>query len=80
MMFSQKNWSHFKIIFQKANVNKFIMYFSLVSPLVLASFVETQVEGGRLKMTSEGKGKPKEKVIEPPSFDTFMEVLLSESL
>jgi hypothetical protein len=40
----------------------------------LTSFVETQVEGGRWKVASKGKGKLKEKMVEPPSFDAFMEV------
>jgi hypothetical protein len=42
----------------------------------LASFTETQVEGGRQKMASKGKGKLKEKVTKHPS-DTFVEVLLN---
>jgi len=33
----------------------------------LASFVGTQVEGGRQKSTSKGKGKLKEKMTETPS-------------
>jgi hypothetical protein len=46
----------------------------------LASFAKTHVEGGRQKMASKGKGKLKEKVIEPPSSDTFVEVPLSQIL
>jgi hypothetical protein len=44
---------------------------------ILASFVETQVEGGRQKMASKGKGKLKEKVIKPPSSNTFIKVPLN---
>jgi len=43
----------------------------------LASSIGTQVEGGRWKIASKGKGKLKEKVTEPPSFDTFVEVPLN---
>jgi hypothetical protein len=43
---------------------------------ILASSIETQVEGGGQKMASKGKGKLKEKVTKPPS-DTFVEVLLN---
>jgi hypothetical protein len=46
----------------------------------LASSVETQVEGGRQKMVTKGKGKLKEKVTEPPSSDAFVEVPLSQIL
>jgi len=35
------------------------------------SFAETQVKGGRWKIISNGKGKLKEKVTEPPSFDAY---------
>jgi hypothetical protein len=35
----------------------------------LASFARTHVEGGRRKIASMGKGKLKEKVNKPPSFD-----------
>jgi hypothetical protein len=35
--------------------------------------------GGK-KITSKGKGKLKEKVIEPPSFDAFVEVPLNQIL
>jgi hypothetical protein len=35
----------------------------------LASSIGTQVEGRRWKSASKGKGKLKEKVIEPPSFN-----------
>jgi hypothetical protein len=37
----------------------------------LASLVGTQVEGGRQKIASKGKGKLKEKVTKPPSFYAF---------
>jgi len=50
----------------------------------LASFTKTQVEGGRWKITSKGKGKLKEKVTEPPSFHAnqvaFVEVPLNQIL
>jgi hypothetical protein len=46
----------------------------------LASSARTHVEGGRQKITSKGKGKLKEKVIEPPSFDAFVEVPLNQIL
>ncbi len=42
-----------------------------------ANYAETQVEGGRGKMASKGKGKLKEKMIEPPSSDAFVEVPLN---
>jgi hypothetical protein len=35
----------------------------------LARFEGTQVEGGRHKIASKGKGKSKKKVTKPPSFD-----------
>jgi hypothetical protein len=43
----------------------------------LVNFVETQVDGGRWKMTSKGKGKGKlkEKVIELPPSYAFVEPL-----
>jgi hypothetical protein len=47
---------------------------------ILASFAKTQVEGGRQKMASKGKGKLKEKVIKIPSFDAFVEVILNQTL
>jgi hypothetical protein len=43
----------------------------------LTSFAKTQVEGGRQKMAFKGKGKLKEKVTKPPSFDTFIKVPLN---
>jgi hypothetical protein len=46
----------------------------------LAISARTNVEGGRQKITSKGKGKLKEKVIEPPSFDAFVEVPLNQIL
>jgi hypothetical protein len=46
----------------------------------LASSTKTQVEGGRWKMASKEKGKLKEKVTKPPSFDTFVEVPLNQTL
>jgi hypothetical protein len=33
-----------------------------------------------VKITSKKKGKLKEKVIKPPSFDAFVEVLLNQTL
>jgi hypothetical protein len=45
-----------------------------------ASSIRTHVEGGRQKITSKGKGKLKERVIAPPSFDDFVEVLLTQTL
>jgi hypothetical protein len=42
---------------------------------ILASYARTQVEGGRQKIASKGKGKLKEKVTKPPSFDALVEVL-----
>jgi hypothetical protein len=44
---------------------------------ILASSVRTQVEGGRQKIISKGKGKLKEKVTEPPFSNTFVEVPLN---
>jgi hypothetical protein len=38
----------------------------------LASCTKTQVEGGRQKMVSKGKGKMKEKVTKPPSSNAFV--------
>jgi hypothetical protein len=46
----------------------------------LVSSTESQVEGGRRTMASKGKGKLKEKVIEPPYFNTFVDVPLSQIL
>jgi hypothetical protein len=46
----------------------------------LASLARTHVKGGRQRITSKGKGKLKEKVTEPPSFDTFVEVPLNQIL
>jgi hypothetical protein len=34
---------------------------------ILTSSIGTQVEGGKRKIISKGKGKLKEKMIEPPS-------------
>jgi hypothetical protein len=38
----------------------------------LATFAKTQVEGGKQKMASKGKGKLKEKMTEPLSSNTFI--------
>jgi hypothetical protein len=58
IMFSQKNWSHFKIIFQKENVNRFTMYFSLVSPLVFIIALNTRTcELGWVSLTYGGYGR-----------------------
>jgi len=46
----------------------------------LISFARTQVEGASQKITSKGKGKLKEKVIEPPSSNAFVGVPLSQTL
>jgi len=46
----------------------------------LASFAKTQVEGGRQKMASKGKGKLKEKVTEPLFSNTFIKVPLNQTL
>jgi hypothetical protein len=50
----------------------------------IASFVGTQVEVGRQKNVSKGKGKLKEKVTKPPSsnvdHDTFVEVPLNQTI
>jgi len=47
---------------------------------ILASSARTHVEGGRWKITCKGKGKLKEKVTEPPSSNTFVEVSLNQIL
>ncbi len=46
----------------------------------LVSFAKTQVEGGRQKMASKGKGKLKEKVTEPLFSNTFIKVPLNQTL
>jgi hypothetical protein len=58
----------------KENIKPFFME-------TFASLIGTQVEGGKQKITSKGKGKLKEKMIEPPSSNVdqgaFVEFLLS---
>jgi hypothetical protein len=48
---------------------------------IFVSSTRTYVEGGRWKNVAKGKGKLKEKVTKPPSFDanqkTFVEVSLN---
>jgi hypothetical protein len=46
----------------------------------LASFKGTQVEGGRQKIASKGKGKLKKKVIKPPSFDVDLDAFVEVPL
>jgi hypothetical protein len=44
------------------------------------SSAETQFECGRRKIVCKGKGKLKEKMTKPPSFDAFVEVLMNQIL
>jgi hypothetical protein len=46
----------------------------------LASIKGTQVEGGRQKIASKGKGKLKKKVIKPPSFDVDLDAFVEVPL
>jgi hypothetical protein len=51
---------------------------------IFISYARTQVKGGRQKNISKGKGKLKDKMTKPPSFDlnqdTFVEVPLSQNI
>jgi hypothetical protein len=54
-----------------------------IEPSFMETFtnsVGTQVEGGRQKIISKGKGKLKEKVTDPPSYNAFVEVPLNQTL